>query len=60
MTIMQHANKFTKLSRFVYAFVASKRMKIGRFNEGFAFYIHNQQAGKPIHTYQSSITMQLK
>ena len=41
MIVMQYASKFTKLSRFVPEFVSSKRLKMRRFKEGLAFYIHN-------------------
>ena len=39
MSVIQYARKFTKLLRFVLDFVASKRMKMRRFEEGLAFYI---------------------
>ena len=42
MTIMQYAIKFTKLSRIVFELLAYKRMNMKRFDEGLAFYIHNQ------------------
>ena len=41
-TVMQYASKFSELSRFVPEFLASERMKMRRFDEGLAFYIHNQ------------------
>ena len=52
MTAMQYANKFTELSRFIPEFVSPERLKMRRFEEGSAFYIHNQLAGQPILTYQ--------
>jgi len=52
MIVMQHASKFTELSRFVPEFVSSERLKIRRFEEGLAFYIQNQLPGQPILTYQ--------
>jgi len=42
MTVMQYASKFTELPRFVLDFLASKRLKMRRFDEGLAFYIRNQ------------------
>jgi len=51
MTMMQYASKFTELSRFVPELVSSERLKMRRFEEGFAFYIWNQLAGQPIWTY---------
>jgi len=41
-----------KLSRFVPEYVASKRLKRRKFEEGLVVYICNQLAGQPIHTYQ--------
>ena len=41
MTVIQYASKFIELSRFVPEFVSSKRLKMRRFEEGLAFYIHN-------------------
>ena len=32
--------------------MSSERLKTSRFEEGLAFYIHNQLAGQPILTYQ--------
>jgi len=52
MTVMQYANKFTELSKFVPPLVSSERVKMRRFEEGLAFYIQNQLAGQPILTYQ--------
>jgi len=52
MTVMQYTSKFIELSRFVYEFVSSKRLKMRRFEEGLAFYIQNQLVGQPILTYQ--------
>ena len=52
MTVLQHAIKFTELSRFVSEFVSSERLKMRRFEEGLTFYIRNQLAGQPILTYQ--------
>ena len=52
MTVMQYASKFTELSRFVFEFVSSKRLKMRRFEESLAFYIRNQLARQPILTYQ--------
>jgi len=45
MTMMQYASKFTEQSRFIPGFVLPKRLKMRRFEEGLAFYIHNQLAG---------------
>ena len=33
--------------------MASKRLKMRRFEEDLAFYIRNQLAGQPIQTYQN-------
>jgi len=52
VTVMQYSSEFTKLSRFVLKFVASKRMKMRSFDDDLAFYIDNQLTGQPIHTYQ--------
>ena len=41
MTVMQYTSKFTELSRFIPEFVSSKRLKMRRFEAGFAFYIRN-------------------
>jgi len=41
MTVMQYTSKFTELSRFIPKFVSSKRLKMRRFEAGFAFYIRN-------------------
>jgi len=51
VTVMQYASKFTKLSQFIPEFVASKRMKMRRFEEGLTFYIRSQLAGQPKLTY---------
>ena len=51
MIVMQHASKFTKLSRFAPDFVASEKLKMKMFEEGLAFYIRNQLADQPIQTY---------
>jgi len=48
MTVMQYACKFIELSRFAPDFVATKRLKMRRFEEGSAYYIRNQLAGQPI------------
>jgi len=48
MTVMQYASKFAKLSRFIPYFIASKKMKIKRFEDGLVFYIRNQLAERPI------------
>jgi len=53
MTMMQYANKFPELSKFVPEFVSSKRQKMRRFEEGLAFYIRNQLVRQPILTYQA-------
>jgi len=37
MLVLQYANKFTQLSRFVPEFVSSERLKMRRFEEGLAF-----------------------
>ena len=42
---MQYASKSTELSKFILNFVASKRMKMSRFEERLVFYIRNQLAG---------------
>ena len=52
MTVMQYASKFIELSRFVPEFVSSERLKMRRFKEELAFYIHNQLAGQLILTDQ--------
>ena len=52
LTVMQSASKFTELSHFVLEFVVLERMKMRRFVEGLALYIHHQLASQPIHTYQ--------
>ena len=52
MTVMHFATKFIELSRFVVEFVSSGRLEKRKFEEGLAFYIRNQLAGQPIHTYQ--------
>ena len=52
MTVMQYASKFTELFRFVPEYVSSERLKMRRFKEGLAFYIHNRLVGQPILTYQ--------
>ena len=52
MTVMQYANKFIELSRFVPKFISSERLKISNFEEGLALYVRNQLAGQPILTYQ--------
>jgi len=39
MVVLYYASKFTELPRFVPEFVAAKRMKTRRFEEGLAFYI---------------------
>jgi len=52
MTVIQYASKFAELYRFALDFVASKWMKMRRFEEVLAFYIRNQLAGQPIKTYQ--------
>jgi len=52
MTVMQYANKFTNLSRFVPKFMSSKRLNMRRFEDGLASYIQNQLVGQPILTYQ--------
>ena len=41
MTVLQHASKFTELSRFIPEFVSSERLKMRRFEEGLAFCIRN-------------------
>jgi len=46
VTVMQYAAKFIELSRFVLDFMATKRMKMRRFEKGLAFYIRNQLAGQ--------------
>jgi len=46
ITVMQYA------SRFVPEFVSSERLKMGRFEEGLAFYIQNQLIAQPILTFQ--------
>jgi len=52
MIVTQCAGKFTKLSRFIPEFVASKQMKMRIFEKGLDLYIRHQLAGQPIHTYQ--------
>ena len=44
MIVAHYASKFTKLLRFVPKFVASKMMKMRRFDEELAFCIRNQLA----------------
>jgi len=39
MTMIQYASKFTELSRLAPDIVASDMLKMGRFEEGLAFYI---------------------
>jgi len=41
MSVMEYANKFTKLSRFALEYVATDRMRMLRFEKGLAFYIRN-------------------
>ena len=48
MMVMQYAWKFIELERFAPDFVASKKLKMRRFEEGLAFYIRNHLAGQPI------------
>jgi len=52
LTVMQYASKFTELSKFISEFVSSERLKMRRFEEGLAFYIHDQLAGQLILTYK--------
>ena len=54
MKIMPYASKFTELSKSVRKFMPSERWKMRRFEKDLAFYICNQLAGPPIHTYQES------
>jgi len=41
MTVMQYADKFIELSRFVLEFISSERLNMTIFEEGLAFYIRN-------------------
>ena len=52
ITIMQYANKFAELSRFVLEFAVLEQMIMRRFEEGLALYIQHQLADQVIHTYQ--------
>jgi len=52
MTVMQYASKFIELSRFVLKYMAFERLKMRKFEEGLAIYIHSQLASQPIYTYQ--------
>jgi len=45
MTAIQCATNFIELSMFVPKFVSSERCKMGRFEEGQAFYTRNHLAG---------------
>ena len=45
MSIMEYANKFTKLSRFASEYVVTDQMRMLRFEQGLAFYIRHQLAG---------------
>ena len=50
--MMRHMSKFIKLSQFVPEYVASKRLKMRKFEEGLVVYIPNQLLGQSIRTYQ--------
>jgi len=45
-------SKFAELSRFILEFMSSERLKMRIFEEGLAFYIHNQLASQLIRTCQ--------
>lgn len=52
MIVMQYASKFIGLSRFLSKFVLYKTLKMRKFEEGLALYIHNQLTNQSILSYQ--------
>jgi len=60
ISVMEYANKFTKLSKFAPEYVATDRMRMLRFEEGLALYISNQLAGQSVQSSQELMTKQLK